>query len=269
MIGYGGGVLEGGLEVLDTRAEVETPERVRFRHQLAGPGRRGVAWLIDLILRLLVAIVLLVPVALVSTVDLTLGGGAVGLYLVLVFVFEWLYGAIFEIVLSGRTPGKLVMDLRVVRTDGSPIRPADAVLRNLLRAVDFLPVLGTSTFVVPTFGVGLLVMILDRKMRRLGDLVAGTVVVVDVRQDMQGGVGIDPPVTEEERQGLPARVDLGPDELDILESFVRRRHRLSADRVEELAELYGPALSARTGIEAPTWERVLVLAYAKATGKDR
>ena len=55
----------------------------------------------------------------------------------------------------------------------------------------------------------------------------------------------------------------------MIEEFIRRRPQLSRERAEELAELFGPALSERTGIEADTWERVLVLAYARATGKDR
>lgn len=281
ILGRQGGVLrpdrvrkagaEEALDVLDTRAEVETPERVRFRHQLAGPGRRAVAWAIDTAIRV-VAVVLLLLVAMpFFSLGEQFAGGILGLFLVALFVLEWFYGAVFEILLQGRTPGKAILSLRVVRVDGSPIRPPDAVLRNLVRAVDYLPIwsFGSESFAIPTFGVAIASMLLDRRMRRIGDLVAGTVVVVDVHEHMHGGVVIEPPVSEEERQMLPAQVVLSRDEMRILESFVRRRSRLSRERAEELAELFGPVLSERTGIEAPTWERVLVLAYAKATGKDR
>jgi hypothetical protein len=84
-----------------------------------------------------------------------------------------------------------------------------------------------------------------------------------------GDVIIEPPVTDDERQALPARVDLTRQELGIIEEFLRRRSTFSAERAEELAWLFGPALSERTGITASTWERVLTLAYARATGKER
>ncbi|MFK7927804.1 MAG: RDD family protein [Myxococcota bacterium] len=245
---------------------------MRFRYQLAGPGRRGIAWAVDTAIRVAVVVAFAVVLTLVAQVDLeTVEGPGVGLLLVLLFAMEWVYGIVFEIALGGRTPGKMVMSLRVLRVDGSPARVPDIVLRNLLRAVDYLPIwapLG-STLAVPTFGVALLTMVLDPKLRRIGDLAAGTVVVVDTGQRMRSSLVIEPPVTEEERQELPAAVVLSAEELRILEEFIRRRPRLSAERCEELAELFGPALSERTGVQAPTWERVLVLAYARATGRDR
>ena len=80
---------------------------------------------------------------------------------------------------------------------------------------------------------------------------------------------LDPPVTEEERQTLPARVMLSPREITIIEDFLRRRKKFAPARIEELAALCGPQIGQRTGIEAESWERVLLLAYARATGRDR
>jgi hypothetical protein len=68
---------------------------------------------------------------------------------------------------------------------------------------------------------------------------------------------------------LPPRVELYRDEIEVIETFLRRRRQFSDERARELAQLFGPALARRTGVTAPTWERVLVLAYARATGKDR
>ena len=118
------------------------------------------------------------------------------------------------------------------------------------------------------FGLGVAVMAMDPRLRRIGDFVAGTVVVSEDRAVVLRQVPIEPPVSEEERQMLPAGVELSMEEQATLEVFMRRRQELGAERAEELAWLFGPALSARTGIEAPTWERVLVLAYARATGRD-
>ncbi|TNE85770.1 MAG: RDD family protein [Deltaproteobacteria bacterium] len=247
------------MNLLDTTAAVVTPERVQFRYRLAGPGRRAIAWTIDAAIRLVVVMFVGVIVALLAAIP-GLDGIGTGALLVVLFVLEWVYGVFFETILGGRTPGKFLLALRVVREDGAPARFPDFLLRNLLRAVDYLP---------GFFAIGLASMFLDRRLRRVGDLVGGTVVVVEERDRVRDRAQIDPPVSEEERQALPAGVHLSREELSVLESFVRRRSRLSPERAEELAWLYGPALSERTGVTAPTWERVLVLAYARATGRDR
>jgi len=250
---------EAFLELLDTTSAVDTPERVRFRFRLAGPGRRGVAWVVDLVLKVIlvaVAGVVLSPLLLLPGV----GGIGQGALLLVLFFVEWVYGVVFETLMSGRTPGKLLLSLRVVREDGAPGRFPDFLLRNLLRAADFLPAL---------FVVGLTSMLLDRKLRRIGDFVAGTIVVVEVRGEVLGDLEIVPPVSEAERQALPARVDLSREELSLIEEFLRRRARFTPQRAEELAWHLGPAIGERTGITAPSWERVLSLAYARATGKDR
>ena len=245
--------------LLDTTATIATPERVRFVHRLAGPGPRAVAWTIDATLR--VALLSLVGVVLTLVFTLSgLEGLGTGLWLVLLFLVEWFYGVFFETLLDGRTPGKMALSLRTVRLDGSPGRFADFLLRNLLRAADFLP-LG--------YGLGVVVMMVDPRMRRLGDMVAGTVVIVEERTRVLGGVRIEPPVSEEERQSLPARVELTRSELEVIEALLRRRARFSDARAEELSWILGPKISEATGIEAATWERVLTLAYARATGKDR
>jgi uncharacterized RDD family membrane protein YckC len=252
-------IQRGRVELLDTNAAVETPERVRFYYRLAGPGPRAAAWLIDGVIRAVILLALVFFVTLFALVPGGLGWSS-GLLAVAVFLLDWFYGAIFETLLSGRTPGKMALSLRVVKEDGAPGRFQDFLLRNVLRGVDFLPLF---------FGIGVLTMLMDRKLRRIGDMVAGTVVVIEQRERVLGQVHIQPPVTEEERQSMPPMVDLSREELGILEEFLRRRRKLSDERAEELAELFGPVLSERTGLKAPTWERVLVLAYARATGKDR
>lgn len=245
---------------LDTTAAVDTPERVVLRYRLAGPGRRAAAYAIDGICR---GAILLGIGAVAGGVAAVLPGGqgiGMGAFLLGLFFLEWGYGAFAEWVMSGRTPGKLVLGIRVVREDGSPGQLGDYVLRNLLRSADFLP---------GFFAVGLTSMLLDDRLRRLGDLVGGTVVVVEDRERMLPAVSIDPPVTEAERQAMPVRIDLGVEERRALESFLRRLPRLSRDRAEELAALFGPTLEDRTGWRAETWTRTLVLAYARALGRDR
>ncbi|MEM6930525.1 MAG: RDD family protein [Myxococcota bacterium] len=244
---------------IDTTATVDTPELVRFRFRLAGPGPRAVAWLVDFgVMSTLFAVGFVVAQS--FAVVEGLGGVGRGLLALLAFGLQWLYGVVFEVLWSGRTPGKAVMSLRVVRADGSPGRFPDFLLRNLLRFVDFLPA---------AFGLGVLVMAMDGKLRRIGDLVGGTIVVVEQRTHVLAAVPIVPPVTSEERQALPARVDLSRSEVRAIEALLRRRSRLTDERAEELAAFFAPEVTRRTGIEADSAERVLTLAYARVTGRDR
>lgn len=246
------------VNLIDTTATVTTPERVVFRYRVAGPAQRATALLIDFMLQL--ALVVAVSLAMGLTSLVVDEGIGTGLAFFAMFVIQWLYGVVFETLFSGQTPGKKALDLRVVRLDGSPARFADFLLRNLVRAADFLPF---------AFAAGVVVMAFDPRFRRLGDLVAGTVVITEVRGQIPEPIVITPPVTEAERQALPARVDLRPDELEVIEQLLRRRRTLNPERAEELAEQFAPVLAARTGIHAASHERVLALAYARATGKDR
>jgi uncharacterized RDD family membrane protein YckC len=247
------------VERIDTTATIDTPERVRFRYRLAGPGQRAAAWSLDTLIRLILLLGVSIFVAAMSAIP-GLKGVSNGLLLVFMFMITWFYGTLFEAFMGGRTPGKLVFNLRVVRDDGAPARFQDCLLRNLLWVVDFMPML---------FGLGVLVAMVDRRMRRIGDLVAGTVVMAEDPTRILGGVEITPPVTEEERRSMPPRIDLSRDEVLVVENLLRRRNRLSKDRVEELAGMIGPGLLERTGFRADTWERTVTLAYARATGKDR
>ncbi|MEZ4318125.1 MAG: RDD family protein [Myxococcota bacterium] len=244
--------------LLDTTTSISTPERVRFRHRIAGPGRRSVAWALDAFAQVSVLFVVLMVASLFQIVGLD--GFGVGALLLALFTMQWLYGAFFETVLAGRTPGKMALKLRVVTESGAPARFPQYLLRNLLKGADFLPV---------GYGIGLLVMLGDRQQRRIGDMVAGTVVVDETTGQMLGSAPIQPPVSEDERRSLPAKVELTRDELGVIEEFLRRRPRMSRERANELAELLAPALTRTTGVEADTAERVIVLAYARATGRDR
>lgn len=258
---------EGGIEQrVDTRDAVDTPERVTFRHQLAGPGRRGTAWIADLLIRAAVVSAAATAIALLfGTGSSTLAGVGEGALLLLFFAVEWGYGALFETAWSGRTPGKFLLGIRVVQSDGGPASWPAYLLRNLVKAADLfpmwtVPVLGIA---LPTCGVALLSMTLDPKLRRLGDLVAGTVVVVEQRSRLLDPIRIEPPLSADERASLPADVRLSHGERRAIEAFLRRRPLLTADRAEELAELLAPDLAERSGLHAARWERVLALAYAR------
>ena len=105
---------------------------------------------------------------LVSMLASQLGRAGWGVMLLTAFFVEWMLPAWFEAVWGGQTPGKRLFGLAVLNDDGTPVRWPGALTRNLLRAVDFLPLL---------YGIGLVTMLINRDFKRLGDLAAGTVVV--------------------------------------------------------------------------------------------
>ncbi len=227
-------------EPLDTSAEVETPEHVRFHHQLAGPARRGLAWLIDLSIRgmLMLFLAMLTGIAGIAA-GAELRSFSAGVLLLVYFVVEWGYYVFWETIWSGRSPGKRAMRLRVITDSGRPLHFLDSVLRNLVRGADWLPM---------GYALGLIVMGRDKRFRRLGDFAAGTMVVVEERQALADPLYIQPPPTARELGSLPQRVPLSGDEIEALELFLRRLPRLHPARSEELAEIVAPVFAKRLGV---------------------
>jgi len=223
---------------------VTTPERVSFDYQLAGPGSRFLAQLIDFPLQV---------VALAASVLLGLGVGALTgngllaevLGVIFGFLTIWGYYPVIETLWGGQTLGKHIFGLRVVGDRGEPINWVQALLRNLVRLVDFMPGL---------YGIGLVVLFLNGRGKRLGDLAAGTVVVRE-----KGGVSLTRLVAlselgEQRHQGVaPGGAELSPQErtavrqLDpelraFLEAYAVRRPRLEEWRRAQLAQRAAPAL---------------------------
>jgi uncharacterized RDD family membrane protein YckC len=239
---------------LDNTMEVETPERVRFRHHIAGPTRRGAAWTIDLLIRSAIGFVLFIILSLASG-EVKKPQTAMGVMFVVFFLLEWSYYVLCETAGNGRTPGKAIMGLRVVKEGGYPLSFIDSVLRNLLRAADFLPA---------GYVLGGLVMAADRRFRRLGDLVAGTMVIIEEAHKVTAAVTLAPPATADELAALPHRIPLRAEELEAIDLFLRRR--LSDARTVELAEVVTPVLARRLAVPAPgDPARFLGLVHARAT----
>ncbi len=148
---------------------------------LAGVGSRVLAYGIDLALIFGTWLILYFGLTLLVSADDTLArvrslGWLVQLGLVLgVFATQWAYWTVSDLVLGGQTLGKRALKLRVVREDGAPIAFTESALRNVARVVDFLPA---------AYAVGLLAMLISPRHRRLGDLLAGTVVVREEAIDL-------------------------------------------------------------------------------------
>ena len=148
---------------------IETPEHVRLEHEIAGLGSRAAAAVIDqsIIAVMILALLLLRGVS-------GVGGNWTGALAVLAAFGVWYgYFIFFEALRDGQTPGKRMLGIRVVMETGHPISVGAAVIRNLLRTADFLP---------PPYLLGAILVAVHPRARRLGDLVAGTVVVRDQPQ---------------------------------------------------------------------------------------
>lgn len=145
----------------------ETPERVGIDIELADMGTRALAFAIDgAILAVATAGAFAAAVALSATIEPSI---VVAVALIAVFVAWWGYFAVQEIAFRGQTLGKRVLGIRVRRVGGYPAGAPEILVRNLLRIVVDL-----AALVLP---IGLLVMLLHPRNRRVGDLLAGTVVV--------------------------------------------------------------------------------------------
>jgi uncharacterized RDD family membrane protein YckC len=154
---------------------VSTPERVSFTYDTATLGSRFIAQLLDLLVlgAAVGALSAAFGVLLVALPQLqALEGWLIAGWLVVIFAAVVAYFPISEGVWSGKTLGKLAMRLRVVDARGGPLSVSQAIVRNLVRLVDFLPLY---------YAVGAVTMFINQRGQRLGDLAAGTVVVRERR----------------------------------------------------------------------------------------
>jgi len=156
------------MTVAAGRLEVETPDHVVLRYDLAGAGNRGFAAVVDFLIASVIVFTALAILSWAGAFDQTSFFVLGGLTLIVTLVLIWAYFILLEWLWNGQTIGKRIFRLRVINEDGSPARFTAVLIRNLLRLVDFLPAL---------YGVGVLVIVLSPKSQRLGDLAAGTYVV--------------------------------------------------------------------------------------------
>jgi len=224
---------------------VTTPERVSFDYQLAGPGSRFLAQLIDFPLQVLALILVILGAVAIGALT---GNGNLAEVLGVAFAFltVWGYYPVIETLWGGQTLGKHVFGLRVVGDRGEPIGWVQALVRNLVRLVDFMP---------GFYGIGVVVLFLNGRGKRLGDLAAGTVVVRErggvslarlvARSELgeqRYGAGLPPGAPEVSPQERTALRQLDPELRAFVESYAVRRPLLAPWRRAQLAQRAGPAL---------------------------
>jgi len=216
---------------------VLTPERVSLQYDIAGIGSRGAAAIVDTVIQSVALIVIFIALTAglaASSAFFSLGSGAgaatlsLALFVLALFVITDGYFILFEILWSGQTPGKRMVGIRVIRETGYPIRPIDAVIRNLVRMVDWLPA---------AYGVGVLTMLLNKRSKRLGDFASGTIVV---REGSRGAtVPLMPTVAQ------PSRIRLSSADATLVRDFLVRRTSMDPQARADLAVRLSTVLAQR------------------------
>jgi uncharacterized RDD family membrane protein YckC len=226
---------------------VETPEIVAVAYDVAGAGSRCLAAVIDTLLILIVQVAIGAALFIAGAqlgLDTTGASVVTAVYALAAFAVLWGYYLLFELIWNGQSPGKRLIGLRVVREGGRPISFAASAVRNLIRIVDFLPLF---------YGLGTVVMFVDPRSRRLGDLAAGTLVVREgAPVTLASLTDTSTPVIVPPRQPdapptplLPHVNVLTPADYELVQDFLRRRAQLTPARRSELAARLTAALRAR------------------------
>jgi uncharacterized RDD family membrane protein YckC len=228
---------------------IDTPEQIALELPLAGIGSRFLALAIDTLIQsvfyLITAFIFLFSLPLGSSVLTFLPkllGPALAIFIL--FAIYWGYFAFFESIWSGQTPGKRYAGIRVIKDSGRPINAFEAIGRNLMRAVDGLPGI---------YGVGLVCMMCNRQSRRLGDFVAGTVVVHEKRTEEVR------PSWNTSDQGVAAAPGLGqvtPEELVLIETYLHRRWDLEPSVRVSTAIQIADRIKAKTGLQPQPHQHV-------------
>lgn len=220
---------------------IETPEQVHLEFVLAGIGSRFMAVFLDTVIQLVLFLALSF-VAVFAAAALRLAGGspiwawaAVPLG---IFVINWGYYTLFEILWKGQTPGKRWAGIRVIKESGRSINPFEAMARNLVRFVDWLPGL---------YAVGVLTMALNAKHRRLGDFVAGTLVVHET-SDRESSLYFNS--AQQPDLVLPQASQLTLQEAELIETFLARRLEIPAEVRIQNGYRIAEMVAARLGVPA-------------------
>ena len=208
---------------------ISTPEGVEIHLSLAGLGSRFVAALIDTLIRTIVAFaVAAVTVGLdfafgsqIAPDELALGAA---IAFVVIFAINFFYDVLFEVLASGRTPGKRLTGLRVVREGGQPVGAKASMIRNLLRLVDWLPV---------SYLAGIVAIVATKRNQRIGDIAAGTLVVREVRDQAV----VRQPAPSGPAQAVPAWdvSTITVEEITAVKSFLERRSGIEREARKRVA----------------------------------
>jgi uncharacterized RDD family membrane protein YckC len=245
---------------------IETPEQVDLRFPIAGIGSRFLAILADSVLQVVALFVMFFVFALIVSAAPHVRGtttmvntGAkwfVAAVVLFYFLLYWGYFSLFEAFWNGQTPGKRLLKIRVIKDSGRQITLFEALARNLIRIVDALP---------SFYLVGVITMLCNREQKRLGDLVAGTIVIHERSEEQPllshnsrtFTASLYPqPLESPQVPAAPlvpadgiARLDAG--DLNVIDTFFSRALDLDLDKRAEIAGRIAQRMSAKMQVPLP------------------
>ncbi len=261
---------------IDATVEVVTPENIAFQYTVAGPFRRFPAFAVDLCIRTAIFVAAGFAVSLLSGI-VRLPGLAAGGILILWFLLDWFYGGVLETWLNGQTPGKWIVGVRVLSLNGQPINGVQAVIRNFLRTADMFPLVSMQalgvdvpSYVIPTFTLALVTMSCNRRFQRLGDIAAGTMVVVEERRWLTGVAKLKDKRVPQLANEIPVDYGISRTLARALSTYVERRRFFTAPRRHEIARHVAEPLIGRFELPADTdYDLLLCALYHRVFITDR
>ena len=226
---------------------ITTAARTRLSLVHAGIGSRATAYLADWLILLLVwlfVLFIMVFSEMIEAVFSNIEGGTfnvtVIIFSILFFYFgNWLYFVVFETLWHGQTPGKRMVGLRITTDNGLPVGFSHAVIRTTMRIIDFLPVF---------YAIGLTSALLQKRGKRLGDLVAGTVLV----REHTDALYIDEPELAPEaelrilsREAKDCASAMKDEDYNLVRSYLVRRLQMSGEARRERSRAVLAAICGR------------------------
>ncbi|MCY2982087.1 MAG: RDD family protein [Planctomycetota bacterium] len=263
---------------IDLTAVITTPENIQFEYRIAGPFRRLPAFFLDFVLRSVFVSAFFILMLLVGATAALPTGMIFFVIFLVSFAFDWFYGLFFESYWNGQTPGKWLTRIRVISVDGRPINAYQATVRNFLRLADFAPMVSFEVFssdsppvyAIPTFLVSLLCMTISPRFQRLGDLAAGTMVVVNQRSWVPANIKLEDTRVASLSELIPPNFRMTSTLAKAIALYAERRSRLSIGRRTELASHLSQPLLKQFGLLRDTSPDLLLCAlyYREFVAKD-
>ena len=237
--------------------QITTPEQVSLKFKIAGLGSRATANIVDWFILVLINVA--VSLSIVSLGKMIpdphpippVSNYVYAIMIILLFLLLWGYFVFFEFFASGRTPGKMLVGIRVIQENGQSITFLASAVRNLFRIIDFLPAL---------FLLGILMIFFHSRHKRIGDIAAGTLVVYQ-RKTQRKMINKKNPLEKEIEKRLNthqisldldewSKKKIGIREWELLKTYMLRRRSLAPKERETMTMQVAGILFPLLGVDA-------------------
>ncbi len=216
--------------------KILTPENIDIEYRLAGLFSRAAAVMIDILIQVLAVLIIagtFILIAINNPEYLSkyedLGGWIIAGLLMVLFIINYGYFIIFEMTMNGKTPGKKLLKLRVLRDNGQPITLKHSVVRNLFRIfIDY-------------YGIGTILILFTKKFKRVGDYAASTIVISEEDRDITNPL-------DKINIGKSSKYILTNEERRLLKDYHTRKNFLK-DQAESLERELGEYFSKKYDLD--------------------